>query len=385
LNEHKISNLFFSTDQELYYNGSYPLLPTWYCEDQFKNDILAMFLKQPKRLGKYNLQIIKSSDDFDSTTFSKEEWAKIQRFFIRFPKTKLFQEILKYFNTPYDAARWFLTLLTTKAENITADRYNPAGLSDTLSLIFSEGDGLDIPFLTGGKGAGKGHYSIKYLKKALKIQKILKKLMLKYKGASEVATNKIETAEPAADLEPTNITSLSELTKIFPQQFALPDDLFYYKAATKQLQKTQWFEYQKQPKKYIMLLDVSGSMDECEKYIYATASAIALIKNAQKSGVNKAIIVPFDSDVHEHIEGDAEQCIQKLMDLPFSGGGTNIDRALEYADSLNASEIILITDGEDSVHYKPRTRLYTVFCLPGGNHFLEEISYAYEEVDANEM
>jgi hypothetical protein len=382
----KVSNLFFFTDQELYYSGSYPLLPSWYSEDAFKNDVLAMFLKKPKRLGRHNLQIIKTSEDFDSATFSMEEWARIQRFYIKFQKTRLFQEILEYFNTPYEAARWFLTLIAAKAENISKDRYNPAGLPDTLSLILSESNnGIDIPFLAGGQGAGKGHYSIKYLKKALKIQEILKKLMLKYKGASEVATNKIETIEPSSDLEPVYISSLSEIPSIFVSQYALPDDLFYYKAATKQLQKPQWYEYQKQPKKYVMLLDISGSMDECEKYIYATASAIALIKNAQRSGVNKAIIVPFDSDVHEPIEGDAEQCIQQLMNLPFSGGGTNIDRALEYADSLNADEIILITDGEDSVYYKPNTKLYTVFCLPGGNYKLEEISYDYEEVDACEM
>jgi len=364
-------------EEELRYQGDLPWLPEWYDGEEFKNDILAMFQGRPRRVVG-TLRRIREKEGFDRTTFSVEEWTAIRRFYSEFPRTSLYREILDHFS-PYDAARWFISLLTAKAELAGGGRDTPTGLADALSLLAKEASGLFIPFLVGGKAAGKGHYSIKYLKKTLAIQEALKKLVVKYKGASEVSSEKVETFEPSSDLEPTPITSICDVTHIFPSQFCLPDELFDYKLVGRQLLKPQWFEVRKHPRKYVMLLDVSGSM-KGEKAIYAAASAIALIQNAMRSGVNKAVVVPFDEAPHKPIEGKGEACIRKLLDLPFSGGGTDIDRALEFADSLHPDEIILITDGEDRVSYRPSAKLYTVFC-GGGNEALREISYGYEEVE----
>jgi len=374
----KIESLFFETEEELYYSGKTPLLPEWYNFSEFKNDILAMFSQRPYyRLGKKNLELIYAK----SANFQLEEWARIQRFYVKFPKTELYREILKHIPDPYEASRWFISLLTARWENLSEK--GEVGLGDLLSLVLKEGNNpsFDIPFLLGG-GVGKGrHLSIKYLKKALKVQKALSKLMLKYRGASEISVSKIETLEPCDDTEPRQICSLSELPTVLPSELALPDSIFFLKAVKKELHRLQHYQYQKHPRKYVMLLDVSGSMSDNEKYIFATASAIALIKNAIASGINEAIIVPFDDDVHDHIAGNAHNCISKLMDIPFSGGGTNIDKAIQHADNLDCDEIIIITDGEDEVSYIPQHKLYTVFCS-GSNEFLHQISYSYEEIDA---
>ncbi len=381
-----IPSLFFDTDVELYIsNLSDELnLPPWYDFNQFKNDILAMFLNKPKKLGRRNIATIHQNQDLREK-FLIEEWARIQRFYVTFPKTTLFREILKHFR-PFDAARWFINLLVAKSENITGDRYDKASTADTMSLLLAEGKNgdIDIPFLKAGSEAGDGHYSIRKLKQSLKILQILKQLMIKYRGASYTHVEKIETPLPADDLEPIRIRSFLEVVHAFTTEFSLQEELFDYRLATKQVLRPQWLQRKTHPKKYIMLLDVSGSMDDNDKYLYAIASAIALIKNAQKSNVNKAVIIPFDDDVHQSIDGDAKQCITELLQTPFSGGGTDIDNALEYADNLEPDEIILITDGEDDVTYKPNAKLYTIFCLPGGNEHLQKISYSYEEVNTDE-
>lgn len=372
--------LFFHTDTKLYYKDELPILPEWYRKYEFLNDILAMFMKNEKRLGKKNLEIILKRVK-KKTEFSKEEWAAIQRFYIKFQKTKIFKELLEQFDA-YDAARFLIALITAKQQQIVSSSSSATASSfiDAINLILREcqnGFPLPLPF-GGGKEAGKGSYSVKYLRKSLEVQKILKELMIKWKSVSEVIEDKEATLEPAEDLEPEKIANYSEITKIFEYQLAY-DELFEYKLATKQLLKKQYYRYKYKAKKFIVLIDVSGSMQNNDAYIYAIATAIAILKNAQKSKVNKVKIALFDEKIVDEIETDTDTAIQRLLEVPFSGGGTSINTALQYADEQKCDEIILITDGEDRVTYKPETKLYTIF-LNGNNENLKKISNNYETI-----
>jgi uncharacterized protein with von Willebrand factor type A (vWA) domain len=188
---------------------------------------------------------------------------------------------------------------------------------------------------------------------------------------------------PDEELDYIPMRRWSELHRIASHQFALHDDIFYARLTRRELLVVRYQERIYQPRKFVMLLDVSGSMkDNCadgySRAEYATASAIALLSNALK-GANRAIVVPFDDRPHPAIEGRPQDVVRQLLQCPFSGGGTSIDTALAAADEQSADEIILITDGQDRVSSRIRTPL-TVYVCGGHNATLKERAKKYHVV-----
>lgn len=156
----------------------------------------------------------------------------------------------------------------------------------------------------------------------------------------------------------------------------LPDELFYYKYASESLlcytaQTTNLNDI-------IICLDVSGSMNECNKTEWSRAVALALAKLSYKYKSNAYLLMFENIIVLEptHIIKQFNKVMKHILFVP-SDGGTNIDLALKTADKFPyAKTILLITDGEDNVRYKPKKKLISVM-INGHNETLQEISYKY--------
>lgn len=306
------------------------------------------------------------------------------KFFRRFPRTQLFHDILKYCgNDPISATEVFLSIL---ARQIEMQGRNTAGAISALSTLANVNrGGINIPFLPPQQGstkAGIGHPGL--IAKMFHISELLKKLKIEYIFASKMSYEKKEVFYPDEEIEYSPMRSFSEINKITPPQYSLPDEIFYTKLIKKELLVTRYYERVHKPKTFSMLIDVSGSMEEklksgYSKAEYAIASAIALLQNALK-GANKVIIRFFDENPYEPIVGTPKEIIQKLLECPFSGGGTSIDNALKEADKDNADEIILITDGEDDVTFTPKSPLTVYRCGSQSNPPLRKIARVYKVI-----
>jgi len=167
-----------------------------------------------------------------------------------------------------------------------------------------------------------------------------------------------------------------DLARLAPSAAALPDDLFWYRFATSTLPLVDTEASRLDD--FVMVVDKSGSMSG-DKTLWSRAVALALMKAAVEGRV-RAKLIFFDDTPMEPIDLRAERkrALETILRLRCSGG-TSIDRALEAADGL-ARTIVLITDGEDSVSYKPSSRLISVMIL-GDNPALREVSDRYLSVE----
>lgn len=175
---------------------------------------------------------------------------------------------------------------------------------------------------------------------------------------------RIPVEYPTSDIEPTNINSLDQLSGVIPEQMALDDDEFYLRLANNDLLVLESFETQLEKKRLYILLDVSGSMAEqmrngLPKHIMARGIVFNLCLKAA-DGEAEIFLRPFDGAIHDLRKAlnpeEAERMIDFILGTGFSGGGTYIFGGfsqavsdIRQADSeVSQSEILLITDGEDS-------------------------------------
>ena len=174
-----------------------------------------------------------------------------------------------------------------------------------------------------------------------------------------------------------------DLTKVVPSALSMPDELFWYRYATGTLPIIE--TYSTELSEFILVVDKSGSMDDENKTLWSRAVALALAKQAKKGNV-RSYLMFFDYDVIPEKPIDLLKEFSKALDYILTlecDGGTSIDRALREADKYGKT-IILITDGEDSVSYKPNNKLITAM-VEGENENLREISdvYLIVEPDTN--
>ncbi len=365
-----------------------PNLPKWIRQEQFENDTYQMF--RPKDPQNFPQDLISLKEqvteplDWDLNPQRNElnalddvDASKLLDFFNKIPETKLFREILSALK--YDSknsAKMFINLMVAEMAN------KPNKMFDDFLNYFLKvaKDGMPLlPFFLQefGNNPGNVHFQNSKLQRALKIQEILKRIDFKYQHMKISYQKKEPTFYPEDDIEPRRIQSMME--PIITPEMLLPEEQFTPKLLLYELHTYQHFKYLPNTKTYVMLIDVSGSMASEDRITYACASAISLISNALK-GSNRGIIMTFDGNPHEPKEfPNVTKAVEFLMDTPFSGGGTSINNALKKADTLNADEIILITDGEDNVTYTPQSPLYTIFCSQQcNNQRLKEISTKFE-------
>jgi len=175
-----------------------------------------------------------------------------------------------------------------------------------------------------------------------------------------------------------------KVEKALPRELALPEELFYYKLASRGLLTKEKLTVKEGA--FYVLIDKSGSMADGEKTIWARAVALALLKLAQKKR-RRFYVRFFDTNVYSLLSSEnIESLLRYILELR-SDGGTSIDNALETAlddiaelkDMTNT--IIIITDGEDNVtidvdKFKKVNATLVAVMIAGVNETLRKLAEA---------
>lgn len=169
---------------------------------------------------------------------------------------------------------------------------------------------------------------------------------------------------PTADMEPTFLTDLDQLTSVLPDQLMQSDDQFYANLAAGELQVIQAYERLQRQQALEIILDVSGSMDTAmsngiSRHVWARGVTITQLMRAVK-GQAKYLLRPFDGQPHPLQRAtnaqEAGMVIRNILNFTTTGGGTDIPAAIKQAaedirslgGDLSKAAILLISDGEDS-------------------------------------
>jgi len=178
--------------------------------------------------------------------------------------------------------------------------------------------------------------------------------------------------------------SYSEAARARVVEHAYPETMFLKRLAAKELDVRRYDEGQRgRKRRFIVMIDKSGSMAG-EKMEWAKAVAASLLL---ASDTDDVMVAFFDTDPYPEngpfrLSEDFVKTLEKVLSVG-AGGGTSIDRALEYADRhAPGYTTVLVTDGEDRVTYRPKNRLVTVF-IRGGNEELRKMSEKY--IEAREL
>jgi len=178
--------------------------------------------------------------------------------------------------------------------------------------------------------------------------------------------------------------SYSEAVKARIVEHAYPEELFLKRLAVKELDVRRYDAGQRgRKRRYIVMIDKSGSMSG-EKMEWAKAVAASLLLASDTDDVMVAFFDtgPYPEEGPFRLSENFVKTLEKVLSVG-AGGGTSIDRALEYADKhAPGYTTVLVTDGEDRVTYRPRNRLVTVF-IRGSNEELKKVSEKY--IEAREL
>jgi hypothetical protein len=165
------------------------------------------------------------------------------------------------------------------------------------------------------------------------------------------------------------IRSTTEIVRIYPYQFLLPDEVFFRKIADRSL----WMPRPKAPRNYryqtdsnsfapdsrkqkvYVLFDTSASMKSCYRIHLAKAIAYFFLKeNVRELGT--VFFRTFDAVIGPLFKANDlpgfEHLISEIMHVTAEGRGTAMEYALEVAiadirelTQLGEAEILVITDG----------------------------------------
>jgi uncharacterized protein with von Willebrand factor type A (vWA) domain len=190
-----------------------------------------------------------------------------------------------------------------------------------------------------------------------------------------------------------NIEDSNELLRVLPTEFIHDDDVFMQKFVKKELQIKDYQARRLKRQVLYLLIDVSGSM-RGSRNVYASGVALAFVRQAVTEG-STYFLRFFDHGIKQlntvTNEKEAEKMMDTLIRQPYSGGGTSISNALRTAvkditsdpEGFEKAEIMLITDGEDSVDLSKKDlkkiRLHSTV-IEGNNRDLEELSNSYVEL-----
>lgn len=170
-----------------------------------------------------------------------------------------------------------------------------------------------------------------------------------------------------------------DLTRTPPSALAAPDEIFLYRFATATLPQISMRA--RSIASVVIAIDKSGSMARDNKTEWSRAVALALARLARRNSI-KGRVFFFDSDTYSPMDLRSLDAMKSILSIR-NEGGTNIDRALRKADEEAGkigAKIVLITDGIDSVTYKPSSELITVM-VQGDNETLRSISRKYLVVE----
>jgi uncharacterized protein with von Willebrand factor type A (vWA) domain len=262
-----------------------------------------------------------------------------------------------------------------------------AGLADALENIEKSQERED--FKRGCNGQFGAHDDkIPMHPAALRVKELLPKVRRKYDFAAVRSYEYETTIHPEDDVNVRNMESYGEVMRIPKVLLGAEDDEFYLRMATKSFPVLEYTKAIPKPKKFVILIDISGSMQEpmdkqgylrCE---YAQATGIALAEQAQEGG-NQCEVIYFDGSAKEPITGTPLEIQNKLLAEQFQGSSTNFENAFRAADKTNADSAVIITDGHSSYIKPPKMPLMTLIMSNSkdvSNERLQKDSYRYEVV-----
>ena len=196
-----------------------------------------------------------------------------------------------------------------------------------------------------------------------------------------------------------NIDRYQELLKTIPTQYAFDDDIFTQKLLKKELLVRDYQSRRLKKQALYLLVDVSSSMDNGKKDVYASGVALAFVRQAISEGSVYFLrfFDYFPSELYRVTnKKEAEEMSDILAKKPYSGGGTNIDRAIRQAVKditedpvkFEKAEIMVITDGENIVRIaKEELKKIKVHStvIDGSNRDLKDISETYTELKSSDL
>lgn len=274
-----------------------------------------------------------------------------------------------------------------------------------VSVVGSEGDQESE-----GSGAGEeesGAYSGEDLetKKSRLIQDIVDSVQF-------IVTEKVsDTPLPGADKRPTKIPTgnlrvrpmhgFGDFPQLLPRSYGLDDDQFYGRLAQRSLLVREYYQYYGDAANaLIMLVDVSGSMDEYGRASWAKELVERLLERCLglKATLHLVTFARTVRSTHRASNPEEANALCGALDsILYPDGGTDVERALRHATELVEQEqfteakILLVTDGTDGVdpgYFEARLKetnchLHTV-CIAGENHSLKSISEQYDHLEMKE-
>jgi len=202
---------------------------------------------------------------------------------------------------------------------------------------------------------------------------------------------------PDNEMDIKTIDNPMEILKTIPTQYAYDDDIFMNKLIKKELLIRDYQSRNLKKQVLYLLIDVSGSMTG-SKNIYASGVGLAFVRQAVEEGATYFLrfFDDYPKDLHvAKTKEDAKNLCSLLIRQPYSGGGTNIQRAILTAvedikkspDKFEKAEIMVITDGVDNVDLNKESlkgvKVHSTV-IDGKNSGLEKISDSYIELNSSE-
>ena len=261
-----------------------------------------------------------------------------------------------------------------------------------------------------GKNAGIGHSEIKIENIVDLIDKISnnvseRELEIFYVARVKEVTERYRRDEilksvpyPEDEMAIKTIDNFNEILKTIPTQYALDEEIFLQKLVKKELLVRDFQARRLKRQALYLLIDVSGSMRGA-KNIYACGVALAFVRQAIDEGSTYYLRF-FDHEPHKLFNIKTKKEAEKMMDVlvrqPFSGGGTNIEKAIttavndiiEAPEKFEKAEIMIISDGEDNVNLNKRDlkkiKLHSTI-IDGKNDGLEMLSDTYIELSSSDL
>jgi len=239
-----------------------------------------------------------------------------------------------------------------------------------------------------GLAAGVGHH-MEFSDK-VPLAELLSKYTVFLSNFYEVLRSRRSEASEGSAAEFAGYQVGGDITKLRLTELAYPDDYFDYRLVTGKYMTKVYSETPRgrRGKRYVVLIDKSGSMDG-QKIEWAKAVSLALLL---KRRVDDVGVMFFDYDVYPSepmwVRKDPVEALKRIATVS-AGGGTSIMRAIEKASQYDA-DVVVITDGIDTVYPEDVRKLLgnrrlVVFYIEGWNEDLAKVAHKMYNVtpDAN--
>ncbi|MDF2461338.1 MAG: von Willebrand factor type [Candidatus Saccharibacteria bacterium] len=160
------------------------------------------------------------------------------------------------------------------------------------------------------------------------------------------------------------MSDLSQIADVIPDQLGLDNEQFEAALVGDELLVMRFYDFVISLKRIVLLIDVSGSMDEfmgdLKRTVWALGVALQLLLRAKRGEAHFTIRF-FDGTTHQkrvvETPEQADELIALLLQTVSSGGGTDIQLAImtgcedihEEEVQAEHSDILVITDGESPI------------------------------------